>query len=111
MANTIDVTTDYLIFDNTEAVTVTLKRAAGDTARSVTSALQRAVTRNDSQTAGVQIGSDSTVWHIANDELTSGDAIKEGDTITDAASVVWTVKGVSFGTFETRWRCVCVKQR
>jgi hypothetical protein len=66
---------------------------------------------SDTQTAGVQLGSDSTVWNIPATLLESGDVIEEGDTITDANVVVWTVKGVSLLTWETRWRCVCTKQR
>ena len=107
----LDVSDDYTIFDGVEDVTVTLRRTTGDTARSVSDALMRSVAGSDSQAAGVVIGADTTSWTIPVDELESGDVIQEGDTITDAASVVWTIKSVTHATLESRWRCVCVKQR
>ncbi len=111
MTTTLDVSQDFLNFDNTEEVTVSLIRTTGTTARTVDNGLRRGTTLNDSQIAGVQLGSNSRVWNIPNEQLTSGDEIVAGDTITDEDSVVWKVKGVSFLTFETRWRCVCTKQK
>lgn len=111
MTTTLDVTKDYLNWDNTEAVTVSLIRTTGTTARTIANALRRAINRTDSQVAGVQIGAESTAWNIAVDQMTTGDEIKEGDTVTDADSVVWTVKIVALLTFKTRWRVVCTKNR
>jgi hypothetical protein len=112
MPNVLDVSDDYLLWDNTESATVTIKRAGvANVARSVSRALRRGINGNDAQVAGVQIGSDSVVWNIAVAELETGDEIEEGDTITDSSSVVWIVKAVSLFTWRTRWRAVCTKSR
>lgn len=111
MVTTLDVTQDFLNWDNTEAVTVSLIRTTGTTARSIANGLRRAINRTDSQVAGIQIGSESTVWNIPVAQMTTGDEIKEGDTVTDDDAIVWRIKIVALLTFKTRWRLVCTKQR
>ena len=111
-SETLDVFQDFLNWDNTEQVDVTLDRkTTGCVVRTVDNALRRAITGSDTRTAGIQLGSDTTVWNIPAAQLETSDEIQEGDTITDEDSVVWIVKSIALLTFRSRWRCVCVKQR
>ncbi len=105
----LNVDDDYLIFDNTESVTVTLKRSAGDEEVVVTKALRRALTREDRRTVAT-LKADSTTWHVAVTQLGATKTLKNGDTIT-AGAEIWHVKAVTLNTWRTRWRAVCTLGR
>ena len=105
-----DVSTDYLIFDNVEALTVTLKRNAGDTTVEVTKALQQQVDRGELEAAGVRITGQAKSWSIAVTEMGSSE-FTEGDTVTDDDSVIWTVKTIALKTWDSSWVIACQRER
>lgn len=104
------LTTDYEIFDGTETVTFSAVAAGAvsSTDTTVTSALRRAVQKN--QLGGeLALTPQDLVWHLPVATLTG--TPKVGDTITDAASVVWNMLAVSLDTLGSRWRCITRRQR
>ena len=107
---TLNVDNDYLIFDNTESVTVTRERTDGDDSVTVDNALRRAISRAELSAAGVRITGRELVWNIPKTQLGDGD-IAEGDTITDTEGVVFHVKSLQFGTWESRVRAICQRDR
>ena len=105
----LNVDDDYLIFDNTEAVTVTLNRSGTAEEVVVSNALRRALTREDRRTV-VALKVDNTIWNIAVTQLGATKTLKNGDTIT-AGTEIWHVEAVTMNTWRTRWRAVCTLGR
>lgn len=107
---TIDVQNDVLGFDNTEAVTVTLRRPDGETPLAVTHALRRTVDLRSETYGGVRLRGDEIVWNLPNSQL-AGEELRPGDAIADGSGTRWTVLSVGRLTFGARWRAVCRKER
>ena len=114
---TLDLSGDMSLADNAKTVTLTTKRAVGDTQIEVVGALKRSLTRPHETFAGLILQGDEVIWNLPNDQL-DGAEIEPGDTITDDAlsaidsqSVIWTVLSVSNLSLGTRWRALCRKQR
>lgn len=110
----LDLTDDYDLFDNTEAVTVTLQQRSigGSTATvSIDTALRRAVDLRNPVYAQMLARHEGTTWHIAVDELGASNDIRPGDLITDSAGDAWTVKDSQLQTLSSRWRAVCRKEQ
>ncbi len=105
----IDVSTDHLIFDNTESVTVTLKRAGGESVVQIDNALEQQVDRREVEAAGVRITGKVKSWSIAKAEMGSKEFM-EGDTVKNSDGV-WTVKSVNLKTWNSSWVVVCQKER
>ena len=105
-----DIAGDAAIADGFEAVTVALKGTATQPSRSVANALRRQVTDDEDQLEAVYVGQDLTVWNIPETQMTSGDQMNPGDTVT-AGTEVWTVLDVRYQTLRTRFRCVCTLNR
>lgn len=110
----IDASTDYLSWDNTEAVTVHLRRSSGTTEVSVTHALQQEIDRRRSQYGTVALTGQETIWHVPHALLAPNAEtrrIEVDDYIVDAASRTWVVLQSSWAAWRTRWECVCSELR
>jgi len=105
-----DVSTDHEIFDNTEAVTVTLERSGGPEQIENVTVLRRALNRQEVLAAGGFLTGDETVFNIPSTELGTGKTIREGDRVT-AGDEDWRVKAAGLLTFKSRWRAVCTLER
>lgn len=111
----IDATANWLVWDNTEAVTYTSHRTTTASAGDAVLANVTAKRRNPSDrelavSQGVYTSQD-LVWLVPQANLTGltpgGDkepVAKPADTITDAAGNVWTVLEVFFNTLKSTWR-------
>ena len=106
----IDVSTDHEIFDNVEALTITLKRNAGDTTVEVTKALPQQVDRSEAEGAGVRLTGQTKQWSIAVAEMGSSE-ISEGDTATDSDDVVWTIRSAALKAWDSSWVIICQRER
>ncbi len=109
----IDYSGDYRFWSNTEAVTVRLRRSAGDVDVPVATALRDAIKSEAPEFRGVHLTGDELLWRIPF-ALLQGNRIEIGDWITDAAAVAWNVVSVatvSVGNSTTEFQCLCVKQR
>lgn len=106
----LDINDDLALADGSESVTVTLKRVDGDTALPVAGALRRVLDRSHQSFASVALIGDELVWNVPDNQL-AGAELQRGDTITDAASIVWTILAAEKLTFATRWRCLCRKEQ
>ena len=105
---TLDIAGDVSLFDNTQQVTVTLRRSSGETVLSEVNALRRRLDREERRYAGVTMDGDSTVWHIAQGEL-DGHELQLGDVIQQADGVCWYIRTAELESLATRWRLICVK--
>lgn len=110
-----DYSNEYLFWDNTEAVTVTIKRPGTPATTNI--AIARAYREDlDHDTAklfDIWSPQDAQVWNIPA-ALMGSDELRETDLITDASSVVWTVKAAVLervGTSAVSWRAVCHKEQ
>jgi hypothetical protein len=102
-----DIAGDMADFDGLE--TVSLFDVSANTTDASVSALRRAVNYSPTQAGGsLGVKPTKTVWHIQ--QSTTDIVPDEGDTITDASSVVWTIDSVDKATLGTRWRCPCTQQ-
>lgn len=105
-----DIADDYTIFDNTETVTLTPKNPAGTADSSVT-ALRGPVTRQQAAQMGGGFVASPNHCSFAIFIATLGSTVpRPGDTITDAASVVWNVLMAQQATLQSRYDCLAVKQ-
>lgn len=111
---TIDKSENYLTWDDTQAVTVSLIRNAGTTAVSVGVALPAQLSRRDTVALAATSDTAEKVWSVPDALLnpaSQGRRITRNDTITDAAGVVWRVVSAEQVEDGTCWRCVCAPQR
>lgn len=111
MPITLDVYSDYLLFDNTEPVDVTL-RSIDEEVR-IENALRRQLSRREQDLYGALLTNQSVIWEIPVEQLGPFD-VQEGDFISELendSTTVWTVVSAQHATLKTRWRCVCNKQR
>lgn len=105
-----DIADDYEFIDGVEEVTLTPTTPAAAAQPSV-KALQRQLTRSEIF-FGPQIGisPSDTVFHLWVSTL--GVVVPNpGDTITQSSGVVWEILSLQLQTLQTRWRCICRKQR
>lgn len=112
MPTTLDLSADYLIFDNPEAVNVVLRSGSGTVA--VAHAIKRELRHRERSAFGELLSSNAVVWEIPQAELGDGVEIHEGDYI-EATEIVasgqWVVVRRDHATFKTRWRCFCNEKR
>jgi hypothetical protein len=107
---TLNINNDSTLADGVETVTVTLKRAEGETEITVPGALRRGLVRPHETYSGVALQGEELVWNIPHEPLDDA-SLQRGDTIADAADSVWTILSASLLTLGTRWRCVCRKEQ
>lgn len=120
----VDYSDDYQHWDNTEPVTVTIKRANPVTPGSpVTTAIPVALAIRDDlerklfPLVEVRSSEDACMWSVPCALLVVSATQHElqlDDRVTDADSVVWIVvdlKLIRVGTSKLHWIAACVKQR
>ena len=107
---TLDIGHDMSLADGSETVTVTLKRAGGETAIEVAGALRRALGQPHQLFGGIALEGNEVVWNVPASPL-GGDDLRRGDTITDAQAIAWTILAAAKLTLGTRWRCICRKEQ
>ena len=103
------MTYNYLTWDNTEPVVVTL---VGDAtvAVNISNAGRSAPNKRDVAALGLVQDTESRVYLIPNillNPAAEGYRIRRRAKITDSRGVVWFVVGVDLIEHETTWRCVC----
>jgi hypothetical protein len=113
MAVTVDISDDFLFFDNFESVTVTLKRTSNLSA-TIANALRGALSRSELNALGVMLPETVATWFIPYDQLIedqSGQEMREGDTIAPSGESwhVKSVKVVGAGGSISGWNCICYK--
>lgn len=104
---TLNLSTDYLIFDNAQAVTWT--QASTGTEISVASALRREIKNTERQPSNGTYRHGDVWWEVPVTLLTTEPG--PGDTLTDASSNEWTVLQVDVSTLASRYRCHCRNMR
>ena len=110
----LDVSADYLLWDNTEAVTVNLVRNSGTTSVTVSAALAQEVTKRTATYGDVVLTGSELVWHVPHALLApNGESrrIEVNDTIVTASGEVWVVLQSRWAAWRTRWECVCAHRR
>jgi hypothetical protein len=106
-----EISGDYAIFDGAESVTLASKTSSGSTPQSVAGALRMAVRRSELVYAGLLgMEQQTTVWNLPVSKC-GGVVPKNGDSITDSGGTVWTIDSVDLRTRNSRYRCVCVRER
>lgn len=114
MATTLDINTDYTIFDNTESVDVLLKRNP-TVSVTVASGLRAPMDRQLKSMQNAHLTRDFAMWFIPDALLnpaSNGREPKERDTIEDASDT-WTIMKVleiRLGNSLSGWNCSCIKQ-
>jgi hypothetical protein len=114
----IDYSGEYRFWSNTEAVTVTTKRAGADTDIDIPIATSGDLAKTRGYYAGAALIGNETLWLIPNALLTAEPAnadatIEIGDTVTDEGGTVYEVKSAtlkSVGNSPTHWECLTVQQ-
>ena len=110
----IDISSDYLLADNTESVTFTSDPNGTPSAVTVANASRRQVNRQELQFGGVGISADDIIWVLPASQLGSLEP-RPNDTITDAASNVYRIGNSihkrQLGNSTTHWRVATVKDR
>lgn len=114
----LDITNDYLIFDNTEAITLTLKRNAGNLTVTASNALRgRVPIRTEPTRFSGALATDTLSFFIPHDQIVedrAGESPEVGDTITDGSSNVYTIESasqVAMATSVSGWRCIVNPER
>lgn len=116
----IEYSGDYQFWTNTEAVTVTIKRAGtvtpgvpSTTTISIAVAFREDLDRKTAAILEVQSTEDAQVWNVPA-ALMGSNELRENDTITDSDGVVWIILSASLvriGTSKLHWIAAVVKQR
>lgn len=109
----LDYSNDWQWWDNTESVTASLTRRAGATTVAITDAFRGDISRNAADVLGVDLVANSQIWSIPA-ELMGVNEFVQGDTITDADEVVWTVEAatlVTLGNSKLYWTVATNKRK
>src|SRR5690348_15441047 len=109
-----DIQDDFTIFDGLETVTLTPKNVDATPVTGV-QALRRARnwrTMSVFGDLGIEPNSIPFILFVGTDANPSlaGSVPKQGDKITDAANINWTIKLVSELTLSSRYTCLCQQQ-
>jgi hypothetical protein len=110
----IDISYDATRFDNTEAVTLTLKRNAGNTEVAIAAALRGRTSRSEPGRLGALLMTDFLSFHLPATQVGSSNTVEEGDTVTDGDSTIYTitdVRRVESGDIVSGYRCSVTPQR
>ena len=90
---TLDISGDYVIFDNSETITLRQIRPDGATSVTIENAVAGVVNRQRLAAAGIEIT-----------------GVEVDDIITDSANIRWRVLQTSLATLDTRWTVACRRQ-
>lgn len=108
-----DYSTDYQWWDNVETVTGSIKLAGGSTqAFTANYAFRGDIARSD-QDHGIVIHGNEQIWCVPSAEVGNYE-LKEEDTLTDSASVVWVVRRavlIYLGSSKLYWQVTTEKRR
>jgi hypothetical protein len=107
MAVTLDLSTDYLVWDDPEAVTLTSVRNGGNATAAVANAFRLQLTTRELAASGGAYQALDRVFLVPRAELPAGWACKVGDKVTDADAVVYNVLNADHQLQRTLWRLVC----
>lgn len=102
----LDVSQDHLSFDNSETVTVTLRRSPPVQLSGVPGVLRRGFDAKRHAFDGIAVRTGDTIFNLPSAAL-PGQEIRPGDALTDTAGTTWQILAASLLTFRTRWRCLC----
>ena len=97
--------TDYEVMDDTETVSYT---QGTTTDSSVANAWHTPISRREMAASGGMYTGQEVVWHLPVALLSITDP-REGDTITDASGIKWSVKEWRKEVGGTSWRLITVK--
>lgn len=106
MGISIDATTNYRLWGNTEGVFYTSEATAGDSETRIEIAKRRAPTWRERQASGGVYTGQDLVWLIPVAEMDSAILPKPADRITDDDDNTWTVLEVAKNALKSTWRCV-----
>ena len=105
-----DIAADYSIIDGIESVTLTPQNPAA-TAVTGVKAQRRALTRAEISGQVVGVEPQDVPFHLwFGPSSVPATVPKNGDTITDSASVVWTIQSLTYSAQCSRWRAACRRQ-
>ena len=108
---TLDVSTDYTIWDNRESVTYRLKTSSGAyQLYDLTDCMAEAPTFKEQAASGGVYTSQDRAWNLPAKIVTAAVMAgqpKPGDQITDENGSTWTVLNVALNTWKTCWRLMC----
>lgn len=108
VAMTLDLSTDYLVWDGRETVTFTAHQHASptDTNYTLTDALRRALTFKEMAASGGVYTTQDRRWIIPQAMLTAAGFAgkpRPADWLTDAQGVRWTVLATDFQVLQSVW--------
>ena len=107
MPLTLDLSADYAVFDNLEAITYTAVKNAGNVTASIPKALKRALNFKELAASGGVYTSKDGKFIVPTTLLTAASIVpKPADLITDGDGVVWTVLEANTQVFDTVAHCV-----
>jgi len=114
----IDITDDYLIFDNSEAVTLTMSRKPSDKTATLSNALRgRVPSLNEPRRFAGGLMTGKLTFFLPADQITEDQAAESpqpGDTITDGSSNVYTIETlsqISMSNSVSGYRCIVTPER
>lgn len=100
---------DYKLLAHDFGEQVTLTHQPGGAADTVSRAVRLEISRREVQAAGGLFTMQDAIWLLPAAELDSDP--KEGDRITGADAVAWTILEAAQEAAGTVWRCVCRRER
>jgi len=103
-----DLRTKYQIVPGQVSVTFKANNAGGGS--SIAGARKRPLSKEERAYAEMSIGMDACMWILPANTL-GATVPKPGDSVTDSASAVWLIQGVTSGLMEAEYKCLCVKAR
>lgn len=108
MTATIDYSSDYTHWDNTEVVTLYSYSGQAESRIAISIAKRADLSRAQIQAAGVSLEGDEQGWWLPT--ALAGE-VRRGDRIKDAAGVYWQIRSAvkrRIGSSATHWECVTV---
>lgn len=109
----ISYATDWQWWDNTESVTASLTRRTTTTTVTISDAFRGDISRTAVDVLGADLVANSQIWSVPASLMGSNEFV-QGDTITDADSVVWNVEGavlVTLGSSKLYWTVATNKRK
>lgn len=98
---------DFEIFDGVQTVTV----MQGVTTDSVAGVATSPLSRKQLEMVGGLVGLEGQFKRFSLPVANLSVTPKQGNTITDASSIVWTIVSADLNTLSTRWLCVGQRQK
>lgn len=114
MAFTLDISTDYTIFDNTITVQYS-RRLTDDTFAAAIDvlALKRQDNKNSKEINSVEYNFHNCIWEVWPQTAIASFIPKRGDKFSAtgiSGTKIWVVEGVDYSDFTTRYRLRCYQE-